>query len=147
MALINTQLAILKTELDTDPQTLGYAGTSHPSAAALLNTVGLSEETIANIAVPTESVLDAVVSNELGNIPINELLFFLQRVNKSNGSIDISEGSAFLTQISQTFSVADAPNSRVALILLKARDASRAEVLFGAGVVVTMFDVAEARQL
>jgi len=156
MALDNDQLAVLKTELDTDPMTLGYAGTSHPEAAALLNTVGLSGETIPNASVPIHAVRDVIGSQKDGatfaGIAEWEALSQGKRdlimLIFSNGdtSIDITNTDV-VNQILGVFTVGDAPVTRAALIALGTRSATRAEILFGANINVTAADVAEARQL
>lgn len=144
MALTDAEILVLQNEINTDPESLGYAGLKDEPTAELLNEPGASGETVPNTSVPVEEVMDAVVSNELGNVPINEFNFFLMRIQKAE-SINISAGSPFLIQISQTFSQQDAPDTRAALTLLKERPASRAEILFSEGVTVSYMDVGTAR--
>lgn len=145
MALDDAQLAILKTELDTDPKVLGY-NTDDPYCASLLNQVGLSSETIPNTSVLKSDVLDTVSPNELSVVPVNELQFFLMRM-QGDGSVDISVGSPIVTQALQIFPNEDCPITRAALVVLAEREASRAEVLFGAGVTIRHQDVGMARQV
>ena len=145
MALTDAEYQMLKNEIDTDPMGLGYAGLKDEPTADLLNELGASEETLPNNSASVEDVMDAIDVSELGNVPVNEFQFFLLRMQKAGESIAISDGSPFLTQISQTFSVVDTPNTRAALLLLRTRDASRSEVLFGDGVTVSYMDVGTAR--
>lgn len=148
--MTEAELAILKTELDTDPLALGYAGQPDTQGVAdLLNTVGLSvpPETIPDTSVSVSAVMDAVDASELPAVDVNGLQFFLERLRLSGGSVDISAGSAIIGQVADIFTVAAAPNSRTALNALTTREASRAEVLFGIGVTVTHTDVGLARQV
>lgn len=137
------QLAILKIELDGDPASLGYT-TDDPACADLLNEVGLSNETIPNESVSVVEIMEAIDPDELGAIPINEWLFFLKRLRLSGGRIDASDGKKFQEQAVKVFPVG-AANTRAALLVLKTRSASRAEVLFDAGVSVGFLDVSRAR--
>jgi hypothetical protein len=145
MALNSGQLAILKTELDTDPVALGYT-TDDPDCADLLNEVrsGASYQ-IPNVSASVSDVLDAIDGSELSALDINGFQFFLFRMTLANGSVDISAGSPIIGQVADIFTVADAPNSRTALNALVTRDASRAEILFDFGVVITHLDVGKAR--
>lgn len=143
MALNKAQLAILKTELDGNPEGLGYTS-DDPDCADLLNEVGLSNETIPNESVSVVEIMEAIDPDELGSIPINEWLFFLERLRLSGGRIDAADGKKFQEQAAKVFP-AGAANTRAALQALKIRSASRAEVLFGAGVSVGFLDVSRAR--
>lgn len=146
MALNDTQLAQLKVELDADPKTLGYAGTSAPECADLLNEVGLLGDTIGNTSVPVYKVRDEILANEFTNVSAGKRDLILMLLGDGDLELDITN-SKLVAQFMDTFTVATAPNTRAALIALATRDCSRAEFLFGADVVVNMFDVAEARQL
>ena len=144
------ELATLKTELDTDPLGLGYAGQPDTQGVAdLLNTIGLSvpPETIPNTSVPVGEILDAIDASELPAVDVNGLQFFLERLRLSGGGVDISVGSPIIGQVADVFTIAAAPNSRTALNALTTREASRAEVLFGIGFTVTHTDVGLARQV
>lgn len=147
MALTDEQLVELKTELDTDPKSLGYDGKSDPECAELLNEVGLSEETIANDTALIHDVMDAVDADELTSVPINKLQFFLARMGNGETTVDVSTGSPMVSQVVDIFGGGVAPNTLAALNALTERDASRAEVLFGSGVSVLHLDVGRARQL
>jgi len=144
MALNDAQVTILATELTSDPKAMGYSGTSHPDTAILLNAVGGSSEVLPNTSVAVGDVMDAIDIDEVDSISINKLQFFLARAG-GEGTLDISAGSAAVGQVLGTFTNALAPNTRGALLLLATRPASRAEILFGAGVTVSPADIAEAR--
>ncbi len=146
MALNNDQLAILATELTDDPKSMGYAGTSHPEAAALLNEVGGSSETVPNTSVPIHAVRDEIRASEWEALSQGKRDLMLLIFGNGDTDIDITN-SLLVAQILNTFTNGAAPLTRAAMIALATRPASRGEVLFGANVVVTATDVAEARQL
>ena len=149
MALSQAELAILKTEMDTDPKSLGYAGANDEAVAALINEVGLSvpPETLPNTSVSVIDVLDAVDGTEVDDVSVNGMQFFLLRMQIAGGNVDISAGSPIIGQVANIFTVALAPNSRTALNALTTREASRAEILFDSGVTVSYMDVGYARQV
>ncbi len=145
--MTDTQLAQLKTELDTDPLTLGYAGQPNTQGVAdLLNDSSLSGMKIPNTTVLVDDIDDAIDPDELSGIHVNKMLFFLHRIG-NKGSVDISQNSRIKSQVADIFTQADAPITRAALDLLKDRDATRGEVLFGINVVITHTDVGLARQV
>lgn len=145
MALTEAQSAILKTEVDTDPMSLGYTA-DDPFCAGLLNEVrsGAAYQ-MPNESVSVVEVMDAVDGDELSAVEEKGLQFFLTRMQIAGGVVDISSGSSIIGQVASLFTVAVAPNSRTALNALTDREGSRAEILFGAGVVVTHLDVGTAR--
>lgn len=146
MVLNDSQLAQLRIELDADPKSLGYAGKTNPEVAALLNEIGLSGETIGNTSVPVYRVRDEILVNEFAAVSAGKRDLILMILGNGELELDITN-SKLVNQFMNTFTEAIAPNTRAALMSLATRDCSRAESLFGANVVVTMFDVAEARQL
>ncbi len=147
MSLTDAQYAELKTEIETDPESLGYTGQNDEVVAALINRAGLSfpPEMLPNTSVTVNDVMDAIDGSELAAVDTNGLQFFLMRMQASGGSVDISSGSPIIGQVAAIFTVTDAPNSRAALNALTTREASRAEILFGSGVSVTYMDVGTAR--
>jgi len=147
MALSGPQLASLKIELDTDPKALGYdTPLDTQGVADLLNTPGLSSETIANATVLKDDVLLAIDPDELPNIHVNQMQFIWELL-RNKQSVDISQGSGIKALISKVFTAAAAPISRAALDALKERVATRGEVLFGINIVITHTDVGRARQV
>jgi len=146
MALNYDQQVVLKAELDADPMGLGYAGKDTNECSALLNQLGLSSETLPNISVSVDDVLDALDPDELPALPISQVQFFLKRL-QIGSSIDISPGSPIIGQAASIFTVVDANNTRIALNALTTRDASRGEILFSPGITITHTDVGRARQV
>lgn len=144
MALNNAQLVRLKTELDDDPNELGYAGTSHPAAAALLNAVAVANQ-IPNTSVAVKAARDEIRLAEWealtqGDRDMIMLLF------GSETTIDITN-TRLVTQILGVFTLDDSPLTYAAMLLLATRNGSRAEALFGIGISVSSADIMEARQL
>lgn len=142
--MTDAELQTLKTEIATDPLALGYTS-DDPDTAAKLNEVGLSSETLPNDSASVDEVMDAIDFSELSVLDANGLNAFWTRMQLADGGVDISVGNAIITQAAEVFTLAGAPNSRAALNALQTRDASRAEVLFGAGRSVTHLDVGQAR--
>ena len=145
MALNNDQLEILKTELDTDPLGLGYAGTSHPEAADILNTVDVQHQ-IDNSSVPIHFVRDEIRLAEWEAISQGKRDMIILIFGNGDTNVDITN-SLLVAQILGAFTVAQAPDTRAGMLALATRDGTRAETLFGSSVWVTAADVAEARLL
>ncbi len=143
--MTDAELTILKTELDSDPELLGYT-TDDPYCVELLNEIrsGASYQ-LPNTSVLVSDVLDAIDASEVSAVEINGLQLFLARMQTVDGTVDISAGAPIIGQAAEIFTEADAPNSRAALYALINRDASRAEILFGAGVTVIHLDAGQAR--
>lgn len=146
MALNYDQQIVLKAELNTDPMSLGYAGKDTNACAELLNTAGLSAETIPNTTVLVDDIMLAIDPDEVSNIHVNKMQFVWEFM-RGKGSLDISQGSGTRAFMRSVFTVADAPNTRIALEALKDRDATRGEILFGIGITITHTDVGRARQV
>jgi hypothetical protein len=145
MALSDDQLATLKTELDTDPNGLGYTGTSHPDAATLLNAVDAVNQ-IPNTSIAIHAVRDEIRLAEWEGLTQGKRDMIMLLFGNGDVSIDITN-SLLVAQILGVFTVVDAPLTREAMSDLATRDGTRAEVLFGANINVTAADVMEARQL
>ena len=147
MALDQPQLIALKAELDTDPEGLGYSTPPDTQGVAdLLNTPGLSGETINNTTVSVDDIWLAIDWDELPNIHVNKMLSFLDFV-RDKGVLDISQGSGTKALVAKVFTVSDTPISRGVLDNLKDRPASRGEKLFGINIIITHTDVGRARQV
>ena len=136
MAINYTQLA---TEINTDPKALGYAGKSDYDISVLLNTRGLSSETIFQTYTPSEDLVAGIVLSEYTALQANNRQF----VDMVFGRPRVQTGSANLrTQIAAIF--AAGTTSRANLVAASQRSASRGEVLFGEGTNVSDLDVAKA---
>lgn len=145
--------AALKTEIETDPKGLGYGTWVSPTGAllkdgwpdgiaALLNqTTGPGIGQLPNNPILSATFLAAVDPNELGlltTLQLDQLSAYL-----SAGTIPI--GSANVQAwINKLFPAATAPNTSGALVPQFNRVATRAEMLFGSGVVIQSTDVSTA---
>lgn len=139
--LTAAQLTALTTEINTDPKALGYAGKTVAQRVTLINTVGGSNEKIGAGVVQGYQVMDQVVQSEfIGLTVANQNLF---NCYVSSGQIDASNATVQANFLAM-FPVATAPTTRANLIALVNRSASRAEVLFGAGTVVQVWEMARA---
>lgn len=130
----------LATEIQTDPKTLGYAGKEDGEISVLLNTVGLSGETITKQYIALDEAVAAVVRTEytaLTNADKDawrDLVTAAQRIKTGSANMRTTMASIF----------ASGTTSRANLVALATRSASRGEVLFGEGTTVTADDVARA---
>ena len=142
--MTNVQLAALATELTDDPKGLGYAGKGDQECADMLNTAGLSSESLPNKAVEVWKVRDAINIAEFDALSINKAQFFLSIVQNPQDTLDITD-TALIGQILSIFTLAASPLSMAALLLLATRPCSRAEALGGDGMTVSYMDVGRAR--
>jgi hypothetical protein len=132
----------LKVEITNDPKTLGYAGKSDEQIAQLLNTVGLSVETLFKGRVAVEDFIAEIVGTEYDALSAAGKTQLDQFV-RGNW---IKSGSANMrTTIGALF--AAGTTTRTNLLALCQRSATRGEVLFGEGITVSHQDVAAARAL
>src|ERR1044072_653920 len=68
-AIMNTaDYQALKTEITTDPKTLGYAGKSDYDVSVLMNTPGASGETLFKSYTPTEDLVACIVRAEVDGV-------------------------------------------------------------------------------
>lgn len=144
MSFTQQQLA---TEIDNDPQALGYATllaqTNGPEAVAgRLNEAGASGETLFKSYVAIEDVLAAIVATEFNSLTAAQKTacdMFLRGDRVKSGDANLR------TTIAGLF--AGGTTSRANLIALASRAASRAEALWGEGTVVSAQDVGSALEL
>lgn len=141
MALSETDYMTLNTEIATDPQGLGYSGKTSPEIAALLNTIGLSNEQIGAGAVDGQELSKAVVISEYLSLTDAARAGWTAILTAGNGQIDAGD-ALVVAQIAAIWGAGT--TTRANLLTLATRDASRAEVLFGSGVIIDKFDIAEA---
>lgn len=143
IALVDAQLPALKTELTTDPKSLGLVALSGVEAAAKLNLAGASVETL-----PIETVVDSwrivscVTFTDWGALAAadRQLLQIIVSANR----VDI--GNANIRSLFQSLFGA-ATTTRANLLALVNKSVSRAEKLFGTGVFIGEHDVLRARAL
>ncbi len=131
--------AALKAELQNDPKALGYAGKSPWQQSVLLNTVGLSSETVDVEFVEGWQIWEATVPAEWAALSTAER----QRYQALLGMGQINVKGAN-TRAALLAMFAAGTQTRANLAALQTRSASRAEALFGAGVSVTDAQVAGA---
>lgn len=135
----------IRTEIDTDPKSLGYAAmltaTNAPEQiAARMNQPGASTppETLTKSWTPTEEITAVLVDAEVTGLSVakRELLAIIcstPRVKTGSATLRATMGSIF-----------GAGATRTALVALTTRNASRAEALWGEFVQVRDDEVANA---
>jgi hypothetical protein len=139
--LPQTSFAALKAELTNDPKALGLVGKTDQQAADLLNTVGLSVETVSVTGVlDAYLVINAVNAAEYGSLTAAEKTRF--ETITGAGKVDPNN-----TNVTAAFAAMFGAGTatRTALLALANRSCSRAEKLFGAGTVLNAWDVGRAR--
>jgi len=131
--------AALQTEIQADTMGLGYSGKSDPEITALLNEIGGSGETIERDVIDTWEIIDATLPSEWAG---------LSNAEEARYNMLISAGRLNVKSANVRQAFADmfgaATQTRANLLALQTRPASRAEVLFGGGVIVSHLDVARA---
>jgi hypothetical protein len=143
----------IRTEIDTDPKSLGYAtlklqNNANEAVAAKLNQVGsVPADTIFKSYVPIEDVIAAIVRSDYDALPtaapaaartfLNEVLLKGTRVKSGDSNLRASMTGVF----------ASGTTTRNNLVALASRAASRAEFLWGEGTVISDTQVSEALAL
>jgi hypothetical protein len=141
-------LPLLKTELDADPLSLGYAIHLSPNpespqgAADLLNTIGASGEVIDVTVVDAITVSAAVVVSEFLALTDGEQGMWLAIVGRDEVPVKNPDLRAQILAI-----WAGGTTTRTNLTSLQSRSASRGEALFGEGILVTHEHVSGALRL
>jgi hypothetical protein len=136
----------IKTEIDTDPKTLGYAAlwaqSNGAEAVALkMNEAGASVETLFKGYVPVEDMLAEIVFSEYTAWTAAQktnIDQFLRGTRIKTGSANMRTTLAALIPVGA---------SRTAMIAFASRPCSRAEALWGEAVSVTPTQVADAKAL
>jgi hypothetical protein len=146
MALTDTQYVELKTEINTDPKGLGYAGQNDPDVADLLNTIGLvtPTETVEREVINGQELSAVVVHSEYIVLSAEKREAWTVVLSAGDGQIDVSN-AGIRNQIAAIWGAGT--TTRANLIALQTRDCSRAEALFGAGISISHIDVGTARQV
>lgn len=142
--LTSVQYPTLKTELVTDPKTLGLPGMDAATAAAKLNEAGASAETkMLETVLPAYKILGATIQAEFDALSATEKQRY--SIIISAGLVDVSN-----TNIRAAFQTmfAGGTTTRANLIALVNRPISRAVALFNiVDLVVFEHDVLRARAL
>lgn len=137
--------AALASELNLDPQGVGYAphvaNGNNSALRKLLNTPGLSGETIERDSLPVEWVRDALDFTEVAGLATTARETLTILLSGAHVTINPRTKSAF----AQIFGAGT--TSRTNLQALVNRQASRAEVLFGHGTQIGLRDLWKARKL
>lgn len=136
----------IRTEIDTDPKTLGYATlkaqSNGPEAVATrMNEVGASAETLFKAYTPVEDLLAELQYAEFNSWTAAQKagvdqFFRGTRIKTGSATLRASMGAMLPTSASKT-----------AMIALASRSASRAEALWGEGTRITDAQVADALAL
>lgn len=143
MALLDAELTILKIELDTDPNGLGYSNITATACAVLLNAVSVFNSIDVSV-LDGQEFSKAVIISEYNNLNNVERQGWATILSAGNGQIDISD-QRVIDQIAVIWGSGTV--TRANLLALKTRDGSRVEAIFRPGVSIDSADVAEARLL
>jgi hypothetical protein len=144
--------AALKTELQTDPKGLGLAvrvaAGDDDGAATLLNTAGLSGETVQDGEIPKGTFLLSLAPNLLSmaslSAALQEKWDRIINAVAANATVHITHPHVIACVDAAVADGILTADDGAATKALGTRSCSRAEKLFGAGVVVTDADVARA---
>lgn len=147
MSLTTAQIATLKTEINSDPNGLGYAAPyslgSDDGVAALINAVGAGAAySIYKNNIPLHDMIANIASSEftsLTSLQVAQLQFLFQG---SGGVVDATDTN---TRNIITAIFAGKTSTLANFAALAKRQGSRAEVLFGVGVSVSGHDVGATR--
>jgi len=136
-------IVALRTELQQDPKTLGYAAhiTSGNDQAItdILNTTGATSEVLLREAVDAREIVQCFVYSEWLALTADQKAYINMAigagtVDSSNANIGVAFGTIFGAG-TQTI---------LNLVAMATRPASRAEVVLGRGVSVSATDIAHA---
>jgi hypothetical protein len=141
--LTPTDYQTLKTEINTDPKALGYAGKSDYDVSVLMNTPGASAETIFKSYTPIEDVVACLVRAEYDALAAAGKTYLNEVVLKGT---KVKTGDATLrAQLAALFGAGT--TTRTNLTNIASRQAARSEILFGENANINDGDVAIARNL
>ena len=135
------QLVILGTELTADPKALGLPAMDDPTAAAKLNEIGASGEEVSRGIINGQELQMAVVGSEFIALSAAKQRGWVCLISAGDGQVDVDDQSV-IDQATAIWNGAATTLSN--LNALRTRSGSRAEILFGAGASVGMFDIAKA---
>jgi hypothetical protein len=133
--------AQLFSEISTDPKNLGLAALTDDLCADKLNEVGASSEVINRSLVPAFEIEAALVSSDEDVLTPNEQSQLIALLTP--GEVDINDAEV-QSKLNDLF---NGTTTRTNLIALETRNASRAEVLWGAGINISLIDVHIARRI
>jgi len=134
-----TSLTALKNEINNDPRALGYAGKTSAQQAAILN--AQSGDTLSiNALLDAYQVINATDPTEWAALSAQEKQRF-QTITGA-GQVDVSNANV-RGQFQAMFGAGTA--TRAALLALTNRQVTRAEKLFGVGMIIAYYDVDRAK--
>lgn len=137
--MTDAELAILNTELTTDPKTLGLVAMDNPTAADKLNEIGASGEKVSAGIINGQELQKVVINAEYAALSDVKRQGWGTIIAAGDGQVDIDDQQI----VDQVVAIWVGTTTLTNLATLRKRDASRAEVLFGHG--VSYQDVAKAR--
>ena len=139
-------LALLKSELDVDPEGIGY-GTANGTTAIVLSMLNdaAKNTTGATTARPLDEIKISEASTIINSAEFSALTEFQKLwvemfINRSDGT-NIKDYKVGFLAIFLNGSA-----TRTAAVALQEKDASRAEELFGVNTVITRNDFIQARE-
>jgi hypothetical protein len=146
MSVAVFSLAALATELKTDPANLGYASFvtsgNDTQLAQLINATTFG--TLPHSPISGTELLSSILPSDLNNLTTLQLQSFWGMVGGTGGTgiaVGDSNWQAYLTGM---FTALTSPNSHTAITGLATQPASRAEVLWGVGTVISISQIGQA---
>ena len=127
-------LLTLKSEINTDPEALGYSAVDTKGKALILNDASLGE----NLDPATISATDlqaAVVATEYGSLSAIQRELWMALLQSTTAGGVQATNTNIRSQITTIWGAGTTTRSNLAA--LQTRNASRAEILFGEGVSIT----------
>lgn len=137
--MTDAELDALKIELDTDPKSLGLTAMDNPTAAAKLNEIGASSETVSAGIINGQELQKVVINAEYAALSDVKRQGWGTIIAAGDGQIDIDNQQL----VDQVVAIWGGTTTLTNLAALRTRSASRAEVLFDHG--VSYQDVGKAR--
>lgn len=136
-------LAGLASEIANDPLSLGYSGKDDPTAAGLLN-LSPQPTPVAGFknSIPLQQVVQAIVPADLlalTALQLQQLTFLLSFSGGSFDGTNTNTSTAFGTLF------AGKTNTLAAFTAIAAKTLSRAEVLWGSGIVISPAQISQSR--
>jgi len=141
-------LSELKTELTTDPKSLGLAAKDDGPAATALNALtGAGTDNVPNDPITSSQFIALLDGSEVSNLTLPDQGLINMYTTPGEVEIGSENVQAALVGESGIFTEGNFPNSRAAIIAESTRLGSRAEFLWGNGIHITSDQVAAARAL
>ncbi len=120
--------AALLTELETDPESLGYTMTNDPADAVLMNQVG--DDEVPRTSIDGQELQSVVVISEYAALSDIQRMGWSAIISAGTGMVDPSNTGT----IAQIQAIWGGTTTMTRLSVLRIRKVSRAEFLFGQAV-------------